>query len=67
MSLSRLLSSQLQRLDDLVALLSTEQEQLTKGSIDGTALTSIASEKQALLEELERMEVLRRGVQAKLG
>ena len=67
MSLSRLLSSQLQRLEDLIALLSSEQEQLTKGSIDGDTLTDIAGKKQALLEELERMEVLRRGVQAKLG
>ena len=67
MSLSRLLSSQLQRLEDLIALLSSEQEQLTKGSIDGDILTDIAGKKQALLEELERMEVLRRGVQAKLG
>ena len=67
MSLSRLLSSQLQRLEDLIALLSNEQEQLTKGSIDGDVLTQIAAKKQALLDELERMEVLRRGVQAKLG
>ena len=57
MSLSRLLSSQLQRLEDLIALLSSEQEQLTKGSIDGDILTDIAGKKQALLEELERMEV----------
>ena len=55
MSLSRLLSSQLQRLEDLIALLSSEQEQLTKGSIDGDILTDIAGKKQALLEELERM------------
>lgn len=67
MSLSRLLASQLQRLDDLIALLSDEQEQLTKGSIDGETLTDIAAKKRALLEELERMEVLRRSVQAKLG
>ena len=67
MSLSRLLSSQLQRLEALIELLTDEQEQLTKGSIDGEVLTDIAAKKQALLAELERMEVLRRGVQTKLG
>ena len=67
MSLSRLLSSQLQRLEALIELLTDEQEQLTKGSIDGEVLTDIAAKKQALLAELERMEVLRCGVQTKLG
>lgn len=45
MGLSRLLSDQLQRLDELVLLLSDEQTQLTKGSIDGDALTAIALKK----------------------
>lgn len=67
MGLSRLLSDQLQRLDELVLLLSDEQAQLTKGSIDGDALSAIALQKQALLVELERIEQLRRNVQAKLG
>ncbi|MGQ7288477.1 flagella synthesis protein FlgN [Vreelandella venusta] len=67
MGLSRLLSDQLQRLDELVQLLSDEQTQLTKGSIDGDALSAIALQKQALLVELERIEQLRRNVQAKLG
>ena len=52
MSLSRLLSSQLQRLEALIELLTDEQEQLTKGSIDGEVLTDIAAKKQALLAEL---------------
>lgn len=67
MSLSRLLDSQLQRLDELIELLTHEQEELTKGSIDGDTLANIAHKKQALLGDLERVEVLRRGVQAKLG
>ncbi|MDM7482499.1 MAG: flagellar protein FlgN [Halomonas sp.] len=67
MSLSRLLSSQLQRLDDLIGFLTHEQEELTKGSIDGDALAELAHKKQVLLVELERVEVLRRGVQNKLG
>ncbi|WP_083000283.1 flagella synthesis protein FlgN [Halomonas sp. GT] len=67
MGLSRLLSDQLQRLDELVLLLSDEQAQLTKGSIDGDTLSAIALKKQALLVELERIEQLRRNVQTKLG
>ncbi|MHC1955459.1 hypothetical protein LC174_24565, partial [Escherichia coli] len=62
MGLSRLLSDQLQRLDELVLLLSDEQAQLTKGSIDGDALSALALKKQALLVELERIETLRRSV-----
>ncbi|RUR31036.1 flagellar protein FlgN [Vreelandella andesensis] len=67
MGLSRLLSDQLQRLDELVLLLTDEQAQLTKGSIDGDALSVIAQKKQGLLAELERIETLRRSVQTKLG
>lgn len=67
MSLVRLLNDQQNRLDELVALLSSEQAQLTKGDIDGDALTDIAHAKQALLGELERIEVVRRSVQKRLG
>lgn len=67
MGLSRLLFDQQQRLDELVSLLSSEQAQLTRGDIDGEALTEIAHKKQALLSELERIEALRRDVQKRLG
>lgn len=67
MALSRLLSDQLQRLDELVVMLFDEQALLTQGDIDGDALTAIALKKQALLAELERIETLRRSVQTKLG
>lgn len=67
MSLVRLLNDQQNRLDELTALLSSEQAQLTKGSIDGEALTKIAHTKQALLGELERIEIVRRSVQKRLG
>lgn len=67
MSLERLLNDQKSRLDELEALLSNEQTQLTKGDIDGDALTNIAHTKQALLGELERIEGVRRSVQKRLG
>ncbi|WP_249979043.1 flagella synthesis protein FlgN [Vreelandella olivaria] len=67
MGLSRLLFDQQQRLDELISLLSSEQAQLTKGDIDGAVLTEIAQKKQALLNELERIETLRRGIQKRLG
>ncbi|AQU84566.1 MULTISPECIES: flagella synthesis protein FlgN [unclassified Halomonas] len=67
MSLSRVLIDQQHRLDELAALLSREQAQLTKGDIDGEVLTEIAHTKQNLLVELERIENMRRSVQKRLG
>lgn len=67
MSLARLLNDQQQRLDALTSLLSNEQSLLTQGDVDGEALAQVAAEKQALLEELERIEGVRRGVQKRLG
>lgn len=67
MSLSSVLIDQQHRLDELAALLSREQAQLTKGDIDGEVLTEIAHTKQNLLVELERIENMRRSVQKRLG
>ncbi|TVP45446.1 MAG: flagellar protein FlgN [Halomonas sp.] len=67
MSLARLLTDQQQRLDALTSLLSSEQQLLTQGDVDGDALAQVAVEKQALLEEIERIESVRRGVQKRLG
>ncbi|MGO2880978.1 MAG: flagella synthesis protein FlgN [Halomonas sp.] len=67
MSLARLLSDQQQRIDELVALLSSEQTLLTQGDIDGKALADTAEGKQALLADIERIETLRRNVQKRLG
>lgn len=67
MSLARLLSDQQQRIDELVALLSSEQTLLTQGDIDGKALADTAEGKQALLADIERIETLRRNVQNRLG
>ncbi|HCR97113.1 MAG: flagella synthesis protein FlgN [Halomonas sp.] len=67
MSLAHLLSDQQQRIDELVALLSSEQTLLTQGDIDGKALADTAEGKQALLADIERIETLRRNVQKRLG
>lgn len=67
MSLANLLTNQQQRLDALVSLLSSEQNLLTQGDVDGDALAQVAIKKQALLEELERIESVRRSVQERLG
>lgn len=67
MSLSLLLIDQQHRLDALTSLLSSEQNLLTQGDVDGDALAQVALKKQALLEELERIESVRRGVQKRLG
>lgn len=67
MSLTQLLSDQRERLATLATLLEAELELLTTGQIDGQRLSTLAGEKQSLLEELERMETLRRQVQQRLG
>ena len=67
MSLARLLSDQRGRLNTLTQLLEHELEQLTASQVDGDALAQLARRKQELLAEMERMETLRRQVQARLG
>ncbi|MEA2120553.1 flagellar protein FlgN [Halovibrio sp. HP20-50] len=67
MSLVNLLTDQQQRIDQLTALLTREQNLLTQGDVDGDALAQVALEKQSLLAELERIETVRRGVQKRLG
>lgn len=67
MSLDRLLHAQVERLTSLTQLLEQEQQQLTQGSVDGEALTQLAQQKQALLDDIERAERLRRDVQKRLG
>lgn len=67
MSLASLLTDQQQRLEALISLLSSEQNLLTQGDIDGDALSQVALDKQSLLAELERIETVRRNVQKRLG
>lgn len=67
MSLAALLTDQQHRLDELISLLSKEQNLLTQGDVDGDALAHIALDKQSLLVELERIETVRCSVQKRLG
>lgn len=67
MGLSRLLTDQITRLDQLISLMENERLILTQGDIDGNRLVELADEKQALLEKLDETEALRRSVQQRLG
>ncbi|WP_017429077.1 flagella synthesis protein FlgN [Vreelandella jeotgali] len=67
MGLSRLLTDQITRLDQLISLMENERLILTQGDIDGNRLVELADEKQALLEKLDEAEALRRSVQQRLG
>ena len=67
MSLARLLADQRGRLARLTQFLEQELELLTASQVDGEALAQLARRKQELLAEMERMETLRRQVQARLG
>ena len=67
MSLARLLSEQRGRLATLTQLLEQELQQLATSQVDGEALVLVARRKQALLNEMERQETLRRQVQSRLG
>lgn len=67
MSLEQHLGRQKQRLDALAELLDDEREALSVGQIDGQALNEIAARKQAVLNELDRLEGQRRTAQRTLG
>ncbi|MFC3285163.1 flagella synthesis protein FlgN [Litchfieldella rifensis] len=67
MSLDQHLARQHRRLEALATLLTDERQALATGQVDGKRLNDIASHKQALLEELERLETQRRSAQRALG
>lgn len=67
MSLGQHLIRQHQRLDALAQLLSDERQALSVGEVNGQQLNDIAARKQALLDELDRLEAQRRTAQRKLG
>lgn len=67
MSLQNHLQQQLERLNEMVTLLRSEQSLLGEGKIDGERLTELAQRKQALFAELEQSEISRRNAQQKLG
>ncbi|APX93291.1 flagellar protein FlgN [Halomonas sp. 1513] len=67
MSLAAHLARQQQRLEALVTLLEQEREALCAGRVDGQQLNELAAGKQALFDELDRLESQRRSAQHKLG
>lgn len=67
MSLSQHLVRQHRRLDALAELLIDERQALVTGQVEGKWLNDIATRKQALLEELDRLESQRRSAQGALG
>lgn len=67
MSLGHHLAQQQQRLAQLTELLTEEQGALSQGLVDGERLARLATDKQALLTQLESAETQRRQVQLKLG
>lgn len=67
MSLGQHLAVQLQRLEQLNALLTEEQIALGEGQVDGERLARLAADKQVLLVRLEEFETQRRLVQLRLG
>lgn len=67
MSLAKLLQEQQQRLSGILDQLRCERALLASAEIDSEALAAAAERKQALLAKLEASELLRQGVQRRLG
>jgi flagellar biosynthesis/type III secretory pathway chaperone len=67
MTLKTLFERQLSLLEQLLALLDREQQQLSARAPDGAELASIASRKQQLFERIESLETSRLRVQRSLG
>ncbi|GAB3285937.1 flagella synthesis protein FlgN [Parahaliea aestuarii] len=67
MSLEPHLQAQRLQLEQLVALLHTEQSLLTQSQVDGAALDRVAVDKQQHLVSLDSFEARRRGAQTRLG
>lgn len=67
MSLREHLTAQVERIDQLHALLEEEQKLLGDGKIDGEKLQQLAARKQTLQQAIEQNESKRRAAQQKLG
>lgn len=66
-TLAELFHDQQSHLDQLEALLLTEQAELTAPSIDGNLLVELSSQKHSHINALDELEVLRLKTQQKLG
>lgn len=67
MSLEASLERQRQRIASLETLLNRERQALFEGRVDGELLNRIATDKQAMLEQVERFETQRSQAQQRLG
>ncbi|WP_192036486.1 flagellar protein FlgN [Halomonas sp. YLGW01] len=67
MSLGDHLSQQHRRLEALETLLEQERQTLCQGRVDGERLSHLATDKQALLAQIERFETQRSQAQQRLG
>lgn len=67
MSLAQHIARQRKHLDDFIALLEAERESLSSAQVDGRQLAEQARHKQALIQQLERLESQRLVAQRKLG
>nr|WP_299239913.1 flagellar protein FlgN [uncultured Halomonas sp.] len=67
MSLAQHIARQHKHLDDFIELLEAERESLSSAQIDGRQLSEQARRKQALIQQLERLETQRLVAQRKLG
>ena len=67
MSLAQHLAQQSVLLTRFIALLEAEQHCLAQGRIDSTRLQTLATDKQALLNEIDRMERQRQHALQRLG
>lgn len=67
MSLSELFNTQKTYLEQLEALLESEQIELMSAGINGDLLSQLAEQKSGKIQMLERLEIQRRSTQKKLG
>lgn len=67
MNLVTLFNSQKIHLEQLEALLESEQAELLSSSFNGDTLSQLAEEKSGKIQMLERLELQRRSAQKKLG
>ncbi|MNZ79822.1 FlgN protein [compost metagenome] len=67
MSLAKHLARQSASVARFIQLLEAEAQQLSAGRVDGQRLSTLASDKQALLDEIEQLETQRQYAQRRLG
>lgn len=67
MSLAKHLSQQCAQVERFLELLECERQALNENSVDGRLLQALASKKQQLLDDIQRMDSQRQHAQRRLG